>query len=47
MSKPNFQPLSSHIEYPVEEMKRRAVSFRKEMQRRRTVRDFSDRLVPR
>ena len=47
MSKPNFQPLSSHIEYPVEEMKRLAVSFRKEMQRRRTVRDFSDRLVPR
>jgi iodotyrosine deiodinase len=43
----NFQPLTSYIEYPVEEMKQRAVSFREEMQRRRTVRQFSDRLVPR
>lgn len=42
-----FQPLSSYIEYPVEEMKQRAVSFRKEMQRRRTVRDFSERPVSR
>lgn len=42
-----FQPLSSYIEYPVEEMKQRAVSFREEMQRRRTVRDFSERPVQR
>ena len=42
-----FQPLSSYIEYPVEEMKQRAVSFRELMQRRRTVRQFSDRPVPR
>jgi iodotyrosine deiodinase len=42
-----FQPLISYIEYPIEEMKQRAVSFRQEMQRRRTVRHFSDRLVPR
>ena len=41
-----FQPLSSYIEYPVEEMKQRAVSFRRLMQRRRTVRQFSDRPVP-
>jgi len=41
-----FQPLSSYIEYPVEEMKQRAVSFRQLMQRRRTVRQFSDRPVP-
>jgi nitroreductase len=47
MSKAIFQPLSSYIEYPSEEMKQRAVDFRKEMQRRRTVRDFSDRPVPR
>lgn len=47
MSKAIFQPLSSYIEYPVEEMKQRATAFRKEMQRRRTVRDFSDKPVPR
>jgi nitroreductase len=43
----NFQPLSSYIEYPIEEMKQRAISFREEMQRRRTVRQFSDRPVQR
>jgi nitroreductase len=42
-----FQPLSTHIEYPVQEMKERAESFRKEMQRRRTVRHFSNKPVPR
>jgi iodotyrosine deiodinase len=47
MSKANFQFLSSYIEYPREEMKQRAIAFRKEMQRRRTVRDFSNRPVPR
>ena len=47
MQKAVFQPLSSFIEYPVEEMKQRAADFRKEMQRRRTVRHFSDRTIPR
>lgn len=47
MFEANFRPLSSYIEYPVEEMKQRAVSFRKDIQRRRTVRHFSDRPVPR
>lgn len=47
MTTANFQPLSSYIEYPVEEMKQRAISFREDMQRRRTVRHFSERLVPR
>ena len=42
-----FQPLSSYIEYPVEEMRKRAISFREEMRRRRTVRQFSERPVPR
>lgn len=46
MSKASFQPLSSYIEYPVEEMQQRAADFRKHMQRRRTVRQFSDRPVP-
>jgi len=47
MQKAVFQPLSSYIEYPVEEMNQRAIDFRKQMQRRRTVRHFSDRPVPR
>jgi len=47
MQKAVFQPLSSYIEYPIEEMKQRATDFRKEMQRRRTVRHFSDKPVPR
>lgn len=47
MQKAIFQPLSSYVEYPVEEMKQRAINFRKDMQRRRTIRHFSDRPVPR
>lgn len=47
MSKAVFHPLTTYVEYPVEEMKERAAHFRREMQRRRTVRDFSDRPVPR
>src|SRR5215207_8231059 len=47
MTKVNFQLLSSYMEYPIEEMKERAASFYREMQRRRTVRQFSDRPVPR
>jgi len=47
MQKAVFQALSSYVEYPVEEMMQRATDFRKEMQRRRTVRQFSDRSVPR
>ncbi len=41
-----FLPLTTYREYPVEEMKRRAAKFYAEMQRRRTVRQFSDRSVP-
>jgi iodotyrosine deiodinase len=48
MSTPQFQPLSTYyVEHPLEEMKELATSFRMEMQRRRTVRDFSKRPVPR
>jgi len=38
---------TSYSEYPPEEMIQRATSFRGDMQRRRSVRDFSDRAVPR
>lgn len=44
---PNFIPYTSYQEYPVGEMKRRAAEFYADMQRRRTVREFSDRPVPR
>lgn len=40
-------PHTEHIEYPVEEMKTRAADFYREVKRRRTIRDFSDRPVPR
>jgi iodotyrosine deiodinase len=42
-----FVPLPHYREYPTEEMKRRAADFYADVRRRRTVRDFSDRPVPR
>ena len=47
MTTAKFQQLDSYIEYPADEMKQRATDFRAEMQRRRTVRHFSDKPVPR
>jgi len=48
MSTPaNFIPLTSYREYPPAEMIERAHGFNREIQRRRTVREFSDRPVPR
>ena len=46
-SPPVFSPLSTYEEYPVDEMLTRSRRFAVEMQRRRTVRQFSDRPVPR
>lgn len=43
----DFVPLTSYREYPVAEMMDRSRDFAAEMQRRRTVRQFSDRPVPR
>lgn len=43
----NFIPHTDFEEYPVKEMKQRARDFYDEIKRRRTVRDFSDRPVPR
>ena len=40
-------PLLQYREYPVEEMKQRAADFYVDIRRRRTVRDFADRPVPR
>ena len=47
MSEPNFVPLATYREYSEEEMRRRATEFRDEMKRRRTVRHYSERPVPR
>jgi nitroreductase len=47
MTEPKFVPLSGYRTLPVEEMRSRAASFREEMNRRRTVRQFSDRAIPR
>ena len=44
---PRYVPLASYGEYPPAEMERRAASFRAEVMRRRTVREYSDRPVPR
>lgn len=42
-----FVPLTTYHEYPVEDQRRRAREFRTELERRRTVRQLSDRPVPR
>ena len=47
MKQPVLTPLPSYREYPVEEMQERARTFREELQRRRTIRTFSKRPVPR
>lgn len=40
-------PLPDYVEYPVEEMRARALAFHEHIARRHTVRDFSPRPVPR
>jgi iodotyrosine deiodinase len=47
MAPAEYVPFTSYKRYPLEEMIERAVSFREEMQRRRSVRHFSDQPVPR
>ena len=43
----SLKPLDGYREYPVEEMRRRAMEFLADMRRRRTIRSFSERPVPR
>ena len=47
MSEYRFKPLTTYIEYPIEEMRNRLANFYEDVDRRRTVREFSDRPVPR
>jgi nitroreductase len=46
MARARFVPLSTHDEIPPDQMQEEADAFLAKMQRRRTVRDFSDRPVP-
>ena len=47
LDQPGFVPLTTYREYAPDEMLQRARTFAAEMQRRRTVRQFSDRPVAR
>ena len=47
MTHSTFRPLTDYIEYPEAEMIQRSSSFLEDMRRRHTVREFSDRTVPR
>ncbi|MFQ5576768.1 MAG: nitroreductase family protein [Anaerolineae bacterium] len=47
MSKPNSIPLTDFREYPPADMARRAADMYADLRRRRSVREFSDRPVPR
>ena len=47
MARARFVPLSTYEELPVDHMRHEAASFLAKMRGRRTVRDFSDRSVPR
>jgi nitroreductase len=47
MAKYDFVPLSTYKEYPPEEMQSRAQAFYEDIKRRRTIREFSNRPVPR
>jgi iodotyrosine deiodinase len=47
MSRPNFIPLSNYTKYSEAEMLNRSKAFYEDIKRRRTVRDFSNRSVPR
>lgn len=42
-----FRPYSEYVELPPDEMSRRATEFHETLKRRRTIREFSDRPVPR
>ena len=47
MGSPQFLPLTQYRRYSEVEMTKRAADFHSDIARRRTIRDFSDRTVPR
>lgn len=44
---PEFEAFDQFVEYPQDEMLERSVDFYEDVKRRRTIRDFSSRAVPR
>lgn len=46
METANLVPLPSYIEYPLQDMRSRAMTYYEDISRRRTVREFSDKKVP-
>jgi iodotyrosine deiodinase len=47
MAQPQYIPLDQYQAYPEDEMRERAQQFYQDIRRRRSVRDFSDKAVPR
>ena len=47
MEKREFHPLNTYTEYPLPEMEKRSEEFYLEMKKRRSIRQFSERLIPR
>lgn len=47
MTTVQFVPLDTYVEYSIEAMQQHAAEFYAEVKRRRTVRDFAERAVPR
>jgi len=47
MSDYPYIPLQNYTEFPIEQMRQRLADFYEDVSRRRTVREFSDRAVPR
>ncbi len=47
MSDYPYVPLQNYTEFPLEQMRQRLADFYEDVSRRRTVREFSDRAVPR
>lgn len=46
MKEHNSTPLNDYVEYPPEEMLKRSESFYLDIKRRHSIRQFSDRAVP-
>ena len=47
MTGPRFSSVAGYIEYSEEDMRQRALTFYEDMRRRRSIRQFSDRTIPR
>ncbi|MBN1227008.1 MAG: nitroreductase family protein [Deltaproteobacteria bacterium] len=47
MTGPRFSSVAGYIEYSEEDMRQRALAFYEDMRRRRSIRQFSDRTIPR